>query len=128
MRPCPYGNSGSAPASFEALLPSAELTEERLLALAAGGHRPVQRALLDAGRLIGRRVAVACDVLNPAVVVVGGRFAEPGPYVVDGVREALRRHCGPSAAAGLRVVAAQLGAEAEALGAVESLLSVGRGA
>lgn len=95
--------------------------------LAAGGHGPAQRALLDAGRLIGRRVAVACDVLNPAVVV-GGRFAEPGPHVTDGVREALLRHCAPSAAAGLRVVPAQLGAEAEALGAVDSLLSVGRGA
>ncbi|WP_157441956.1 ROK family protein [Actinoplanes awajinensis] len=99
-----------------------EPTEERLLALAAGGHRPAQRALLDAGRLIGRTVAVVCDVLNPAVVVVGGRFTEPGAYVIDGIREALRRHCAPSAAAGLTVVRAQLGAEAEALGAVESFL------
>lgn len=96
--------------------------EERLLRLAADGDRPAQRALLDAGRLIGRTVAPLCDVLNPGVVVVGGRFVEPGPHVVDGVREALQRHCAPSAAAGLTVVPAELGPDAEALGAIELLL------
>ncbi|MEV6348844.1 ROK family transcriptional regulator [Actinoplanes sp. NPDC051851] len=111
------------PAHFGAVLDrGGPPTEEGLLSMAAEGHRPAQRALLDAGRLIGRTVAVLCDVLNPAVVVVGGRFTEPGPYVMEGVSEALRRHCAPSATAGLTVVRAALGAEAEALGAVESLL------
>ncbi|WP_436522120.1 ROK family protein [Actinoplanes sp. HUAS TT8] len=108
------------PSYFGALLEKP--TEDHLIALAAGGHGPARRALLDAGRLIGRTVAVVCDLLNPSVVVVGGRFTEPGPYVIDGIRESLQRHCAPSAAAGLTVVQAALGNEAEALGAVESLL------
>ncbi|WP_203738687.1 ROK family protein [Actinoplanes cyaneus] len=108
------------PSYFGALLERP--TEERLIALAAEGHGPARRALLDAGRLIGRTVAVVCDLLNPAVVVVGGRFTEPGDQVIEGIRESLRRHCAPSAAAGLTVVRARLGVEAEALGAVESLL------
>lgn len=109
------------PSYFGALLEK-KPTEDHLIALAAGGHGPARRALLDAGRLIGRTVAVVCDLLNPAVVVVGGRFTEPGDYVIDGIRESLQRHCAPSAAASLTVVRARLGAEAEALGAVESLL------
>ncbi|SDT64227.1 Sugar kinase of the NBD/HSP70 family, may contain an N-terminal HTH domain [Actinoplanes derwentensis] len=96
-------------------------TEERLLALAAAGDRPVQRALLDAGRLIGRTATPLVTVFNPAVVVVGGRFTEPGTFVVDGVRESLLRHCSPAAAAALTVVPATLGRDAEALGAIESL-------
>ncbi|BBH66873.1 hypothetical protein ACTI_35580 [Actinoplanes sp. OR16] len=96
--------------------------EDRLLSLASGGDRPARRALLDAGRLIGRIVAPLCDVLNPGVVVVGGRFVEAGAFVVDGVREALMRHCAPSAAAGLKVVPAELGSDAEVLGAIEMLL------
>ncbi|WP_305783518.1 ROK family protein [Symbioplanes lichenis] len=111
------------PAYFSALLdPRAGTTEADLLALAGAANRPVQRAIADAGRLIGRSVASLCNVLNPAIVVVGGAFAEAGPYVVDGVREALLRHCSPSATAGLTVVPTALGPDAELLGAVEILL------
>ncbi|GAA2483542.1 ROK family transcriptional regulator [Winogradskya humida] len=115
-----------SPAYFAALLDNGAATtrptEADLLALAASHHRPVQRALADAGRLIGRSVASVCNVLNPAVVVVGGGFATAGPFVVDGVREALLRHCSPSATAGLTVVPTSLGADAEILGAIETLL------
>ncbi|GIF15763.1 ROK family protein [Actinoplanes teichomyceticus] len=114
-----------APAYFGALLERprlGSLSEDRLVALAVAGDRPARRALVDAGRLIGRTVTPLCDVLNPAVVVVGGRYTEPGAFVVDGVREALHRHCAPSAAAGLTVVPAALGRDAEPLGAIESLL------
>jgi len=55
-------------------------------------------------------------------VVVGGRFIEAGPYVVDGIRESLHRHCAPAAAAALTVRPAELGADAEVIGAVETLL------
>ncbi|MEV0898082.1 ROK family protein [Actinoplanes sp. NPDC049802] len=97
-------------------------SEDRLLELAASGDRPIQRALLDAGRLIGRSVAPLVSVFDPAVVVVGGRFTEPGTFVVDGVRESLQRHCAPAVVAGLRVIPAALGPDAEVLGAIESLL------
>ncbi|GIF20384.1 putative NBD/HSP70 family sugar kinase [Actinoplanes tereljensis] len=97
-------------------------SEERFLDLVAGGDRPAQRALLDAGRLIGRTVAPLCNALNPQIVVVGGRFIEAGPYVVDGIRESLQRHCAPAAASALTVRPAELGADAEVIGAVESLL------
>ena len=97
-------------------------SEDRLLDLAANGDRPIQRALLDAGRLIGRSVTPLVSVFNPSVVVVGGRFLEPGEFVVDGVREALQRHCSPSAVAGLTVVPAALGPDADAIGALESLI------
>jgi predicted NBD/HSP70 family sugar kinase len=97
-------------------------SEERFLELVAGGDRPAQRALLDAGRLIGRTVAPLCNALNPQVIVVGGRFIEAGPHVVDGIRESLHRHCAPAAAAALTVRPAELGADAEVVGAVESLI------
>ncbi|MEU4426570.1 ROK family protein [Actinoplanes sp. NPDC024001] len=112
-----------APQRFGAVLEEHGPPTETTLRMAAAGRRPAQRALYDAGRMIGRAVAVLCDVLNPAVVVVvGGRFTEPGPYVVEGVTEALRRHGAPSAATGLTVARAELGADAETLGAIESLL------
>ncbi|WP_433360492.1 ROK family protein [Actinoplanes sp. CA-142083] len=96
--------------------------EEQLLDLVTGGDRPAQRALLDAGRLIGRTIAPLCNALNPSIVVVGGRFIEAGSYVVDGIRESVQRHCAPAAAAAITVRPAALGADVELLGAVESLL------
>ncbi|BEL09086.1 hypothetical protein Q0Z83_072770 [Actinoplanes sichuanensis] len=111
-----------SPGYFAAISDGGPPDEGRLLARAAAGDRPAQRALLDAGRLIGRTVAPLVSVFDPAVVVVGGRFTEPGGFVVDGVREALQRHCPPATAAALSVVPAALGRDVEALGAIESLL------
>lgn len=111
-----------SPGYFAAISGDGPPDEGRLLARAAAGDRPAQRALLDAGRLIGRTVSPLVSVFDPAVVVVGGRFTEPGGFVVDGVREALQRHCAPATAAALTVVPAALGRDVEALGAIESLL------
>lgn len=117
-----------SPASFGAVLDAApfiresEDPEERLLKLAAHGHRPAQRALLDAGRLIGRSVAPLTNMLNPAVVVVGGRYGVAGPYVEEGIRESLMRHCTQAVTAELTVVRSGLTLDAEVLGAIESLL------
>ncbi|XVV08505.1 ROK family protein [Actinoplanes sp. CA-131856] len=117
-----------SPASFGAVLDAApfiresEDPEERLLKLAASGHRPAQRALLDAGRLIGRSVAPLTNMLNPAVVVVGGRYGVAGPHVEEGIRESLLRHCTQAVTAELTVVRSGLTLDAEVLGAVESLL------
>jgi predicted NBD/HSP70 family sugar kinase len=111
-----------SPGYFAAISGGGPASEDRLLARAEAGDRPARRALLDAGRLIGRTVSSLVSVFNPSVVVVGGRFVEPGDFVVDGVRETLLRHCAPVVAAGLTVVPAALGNDAEPLGAVESLL------
>jgi predicted NBD/HSP70 family sugar kinase/predicted ArsR family transcriptional regulator len=111
-----------SPGYFAAVSDGGPPDESRLLARAASGDRPARRALLDAGRLIGRTVTALVSVFDPAVVVVGGRFTEPGDFVVDGVREALQRHCAPAVAAALTVVPAALGRDAEALGAIESML------
>ncbi|WP_433794172.1 ROK family protein [Actinoplanes sp. CA-252034] len=111
-----------SPGYFAAVSDGGPPDEDRLLARAASGDRPARRALLDAGRLIGRTVTPLVSVLDPSMVIVGGRFTEPGEFVVDGVREALQRHCDPAAAAVLTVVPAALGRDAEALGAIESLL------
>jgi predicted NBD/HSP70 family sugar kinase len=62
--------------------------------------------------MIGRAVAPLCNALNPAVVVVGGRFVEAVSYVVDGIRESLRRRCATMPS---DVRPAELGGRAEVL-------------
>jgi predicted NBD/HSP70 family sugar kinase len=77
--------------------------------------------LADAGRAIGRAVAVLVNCLNPGRVVLGGELAtEP---MLEGVRETLRRFTLPGAAAAVRVELGTLGDRAGVLGALSLVIS-----
>jgi predicted NBD/HSP70 family sugar kinase len=96
----------------------ADLGLTRLLGLIRAGDPGACRAAEDAGRAVGRALAGICAVLDPLLVVIGGRLAAAGPALLDGVRHELLRWLPPSLGEGLTVLAGQLGARAEALGAI----------
>ena len=99
-----------------------DLTVDRVCQLAAAGDRASRRVLGDAGRALGVTVANLVNVLNPRLVVVGGRLADAGDVLLDPLREAVSRCAVPTAAEHVRIVPAQLGARAEALGGVAMVL------
>jgi predicted NBD/HSP70 family sugar kinase len=76
------------------------------------------RGCLDAGRAVGRALAGICTTLDPTMIVVGGKTAAAGEPLLSGIRAALARGVSPSVNRNVRVVAGELGARAEALGAV----------
>ena len=57
------------------------------------------------------------NALNPSVLILGGGVVEGMPELVGGVDRAVRDLVLPAAAAGLRIVKAELGGEAGAIGA-----------
>lgn len=57
--------------------------------LANRGEPEARRLLRDSGRHIGEVVAAAVNLLNPAVVVVGGDMARAYDFLVAGLRETL---------------------------------------
>jgi len=94
-KPCSCGNTGC----LEALAGGAAVAKN----LAALGY-PVQTAsdvgklaeenntaaiqvLRQAGRDIGAVLAMCVNLLNPSVIVLGGRLARAGEHVIAGVRE-----------------------------------------
>lgn len=89
-----------------------------VLALAEQGAAGPRRILVDLGRTLGRPLADLCTLLNPAAVVIDGSLGPAGCHVVDGVREAIDRHCAPVAADSTHVVAGDLGVRADLLGGV----------
>ncbi|MEO3811766.1 ROK family transcriptional regulator [Sphaerisporangium sp. B11E5] len=84
---------------------------------------PVVLATLDeAGRALGKGVAVLANVLNPQVVVLGGYYAALTPWVLPAAREELARLSFAPEAGGTELVASTLGYGASALGAAARLL------
>jgi predicted NBD/HSP70 family sugar kinase len=89
-----------------------------VVALAVAGDPGCLRVIVDAGRTVGRALSGVCAVLDPKLVVVGGRVAAVGAPLLDGVREVLDRRLPRAISQGVVVTTGRLGDRAEALGAV----------
>jgi predicted NBD/HSP70 family sugar kinase len=76
-----------------------------------GAHR-------HAGRAVGRVAGAVCNLVNPELVIVGGELIVAGEALVEGVRAGIRETAIDAVWRDVSVVAAQLGDQAELLGAV----------
>ncbi|MBW0252466.1 ROK family transcriptional regulator [Cellulomonas sp. PS-H5] len=108
-----------APALIEVLRASrGSLTLRDIVALANDGDPGCRQVVEDAGATIGAVVAGLAIAVNPQCVVVGGELAETGELLIGPMREAIRRRVPLNHIAPLEVVAAELGPNAEVMGAV----------
>jgi predicted NBD/HSP70 family sugar kinase len=98
------------------------VTVAGVIELVERGDALAQRVVADAGREIGAAVANLCNLLNPGQIVVGGELSAAGEALLVPLRDALRRHAVPTAAADAEVVAGQLGKRAEVMGACAVVL------
>jgi len=85
---------------------------------ALAGDAASRRVLGDTGALVGQAVASLVNLLNPALLVVGGPLAAAGDVLLGPLGQAVRRSAIPSAAEDLQVVPSALGDRAEVLGAL----------
>jgi predicted NBD/HSP70 family sugar kinase len=96
--------------------PGATVTD--LVRLAEDGDAGARRVLTDAGQSVGRALSGVCTVLDPAMVVIGGKAPAGSEALLAGVRDALAATVTPMRTGGLPVVAGALAERAEVLGAV----------
>jgi predicted NBD/HSP70 family sugar kinase len=94
-----------------------------LLELVRTGDRGAQRAVADAGELVGKALAMLVNMLNPELVVIGGELAGTGAVLLDSIRAAIDRHGVMPAAGAVNVAAGTLGERAEVLGAAALILA-----
>ncbi len=87
----------------------------------AGQHEAV-RLVRQAGLEIGGVLAACVNVLNPAVIVIGGDIAGAGEPLLAGIREVVYRRSLPLATGRLRIVPAGLGDSAGIVGAAVMVL------
>lgn len=79
--------------------------------LARAGDADAQAVLAEAGRYLGRGLAILLDLLNPEIVVLGALAVRLGDFLSQPAREELQREALPAALAACRIVPAELGAQ-----------------
>ncbi|MFC4052014.1 ROK family transcriptional regulator [Actinomadura syzygii] len=94
-----------------------------LAALARSGDPATVALLRDAGRRIGEVVATAVNLLNPAVVVLGGDLVGADEPLIAGLREVVYQRCTALATRSLRIEPSRLGEEAGLTGCATMALT-----
>jgi predicted NBD/HSP70 family sugar kinase len=110
-----YTASGTVLSLVSGQLPGATLDD--VLRAAREGNLGARRALEDAGLHLGWGLASIVNLLNPAIVVIGGDMARAGDLLLESARTGLRRHALDSAAL-TPVLTGALGERASLVGAV----------
>lgn len=100
----------------------APVTITEAVELALHGEATFQSIFAAAGRTLGMAVANLVNVLNPALVVIGGEGTGAGSLIIDPFQAALREHCFNDLYADMRVSIEPWGDEAWARGAASLLL------
>lgn len=127
---CPCGNRGcletfsSIPAIRQAVAHTLGMsTEPELEEIRKRSTDPiVTRILDDAGRSIGRAVAMLATVFNPGRIVVGGPLTELGEVIFNPLTQEAMRHWLPGLSAGVTIEVCTLKSRADAAGACALVL------
>src|SRR5690606_6376804 len=85
---------------------------QELAALAAEGDPDAVALVREAGRRVGEVLSGAVNLLNPAVIVLGGHLGTAFDHLAAGVREAVFARCTALATRQLRIAPNRSGGEA----------------
>jgi predicted NBD/HSP70 family sugar kinase len=97
---------------------------DAVLGEAAAGSAAALAALDETGRWLAIGLAGLVNLLNPELVVLGGRFGRMVPFIRAVLDEELDRHALAAPRALVRIVSSQLDADASLLGAAELAFEV----
>ncbi len=102
----------------ESDLDDLQLAVEQVVARAGAGDSETVKALFEAGSWLGQGVAMLANVLNPALIVLGGYYATLGEWLLPGVEKELLEQALAPRAGGCSVALSTLGHDITAIGAV----------
>jgi len=88
-----------------------------VVALVRAGNQDAIQAVREAGRLIGCVLATMVNLLNPAVISIGGDLAEAGQQLLAGIRETVYQRSTALSTSELQIVTSRLGDRAGIIGA-----------
>lgn len=93
-----------------------------IVALVQAGNYEAIQAVRDAGRLIGSVLSATVNLLNPAVILIGGDVAEAGQQLLAGIRETVYRRSTALSTNDLQITTGTLGDRAGIIGAAALII------
>jgi len=90
---------------------------ERIFRAAKQGDKFSVELLLESGYAVGRGIAALIHILNPEMIVIGGRGAAAGRIWQTPIQQALHEYCIPRLASDTAIEISNLDYEAELIGA-----------
>ena len=94
-----------------------ELSTKGIFEAAVVGDELGQMVVAKASEMLGRGLAMAADLINPEMIIIGGGVAKAGDDLFIPVREAFLRYALPRVVEAARIVPALLGNDAGVVGA-----------
>lgn len=99
------------------LVDSPEEMSEAVMAAANTGNQYAIELLSDMGHKIGKAIAILIHIVNPELIILGGRGAEVGKILIAPIQQALNRYCIPRLSEHTEVKVSRLGHDAGLLAA-----------
>ncbi|MBN8853555.1 MAG: sugar kinase [Sphingobacteriales bacterium 50-39] len=99
------------------IVDSPEKMSEAIMAAANQGDQYAIGLLTEMGFKIGKAIAILIHIVNPELIILGGRGAEVGKILIAPIQQALNQYCIPRLAEDTRVKVSQLGHDASLLAA-----------
>lgn len=108
--------SGGRASKIRELTGLGMLTPQIIAEAAQRGDPPAQRILYETGRWIGIGLANVVNLLNPELIIIGGGVAKAGEYILDPIRETIKKRTLKIPGDTVRVEPALLGESAGVIG------------
>jgi glucokinase-like ROK family protein len=105
-------------------IPVEEITAREVAAAARRGDLIAQQIIAGAGTYLGIAVVSLVNLINPALIVMGGGVSQIGDLLLEPVRQAVQQYSMPAAGENVRIVSAVLGRRSTSLGAVAQALDI----
>jgi predicted NBD/HSP70 family sugar kinase len=99
------------------MVDSPEKMSETIMTAANNGDQYAIELLTEMGFKIGKAIAILIHIVNPELIILGGRGAEVGKILIAPIQQALNQFCIPRLAEDTRVKVSQLGPDASLLAA-----------
>ncbi|MDF1548651.1 MAG: ROK family transcriptional regulator [Bacteroidales bacterium] len=99
-----------------------ELVPKSIIEAANHGDQFAISIISQVGLELGKGIAILIQLLNPELIILGGRVAEANQYLLTPIQQSLNHYCMPRLRDQAELVISELGPNANILGAVATAI------